>query len=368
MKRLPILTATLAAVLAAAYLWTPAGAFSVETANPETAKPTAPGETAPEESKTEAGTPDNSAPNETSPEQVTADKPTADEATDEPNADKPADGAKPASTPSESARAVELLQKSRDGLFTRRSVSANLREKVAIAGSTFQASGTYQAGLFPKLRLSYEIEVGKTTGTLLEVCDGQLLWTVQEIRAADSEEPTVKVSRTVIDEVLKANDESGIIPETNLIAGMGVGGLPALLASLERSMTFDAIKEAEHDGQPYSVIQGHWNDDFLARLGGADGKLLPAYVPDRVRIYFDQQTLFPTRILYLKKAPAEERLPYRLLLSLEFSDIVLDGPVSEEQFNYVRNKDELDVENRTSKIVKLIEAAREKAADDENTP
>ncbi len=362
MKRLPILTATLAATLAAACLWTPSGAFSVETDNPETAKPNAPGETAPEDPETAQGTPNESAPNESVSEKVAADKPAADEATDEPAA-----GATPATSPSESARAVELLQKSRDGLFTRQSVTANLREKVAIAGSTFQASGTYQAGLFPKLRLSYEIEVGKTTGTLLEVCDGQLLWTVQEIRVDGSDEPTVKVSRTVIDEVLKAYDESRDVPETILIAGLGVGGLPALLASLERSMIFDAIKEAEYDGQPYSVVQGHWNDDFLARLGGAGSKPLPEYVPDRVRIYFDQQTLFPTRILYLKKAPAEEKLPYRLLLSLEFSDIVLDGPVSEEQFRYGR-PEKVDVENRTVQLLKMIEAAKEKAATDENTP
>ncbi len=334
MKRLPIFPAALVAVLAAASWWALAGAFAVETGEPDTAKPVATGESASDPS--------------------TADETAVDSGSTEP----PADSA---------TRAVKLLQESRNGLFLRRSVNARLQEKVAIAGSTFQASGTYQAGVFPRLRLSYEVKVGKTTGTILEVCDGQLLWTVQEIRVAGSEEPTVKVSRTVIDDVLKANNESGNIPETNLIAGMGVGGLPALLASLEKSMSFDAIKLAEYDGQTYSVVQGRWNDDYLARLGGADGKPLPEFVPDRVRIYFDQQTLFPTRILYLKKAPDEEKLPYRLLLSLEFSDIVLDGPVSEEQFRYVP-PDEIDVENRTRKFVDMIEAAKETAAKADSTP
>lgn len=41
------------------------------------------------------------------------------------------------------------------------------------------------SGAFPKLRLSFDIAVGKTTGTLLEVCDGQVLWTVQEVQVAD---------------------------------------------------------------------------------------------------------------------------------------------------------------------------------------
>ncbi|MGD9857014.1 MAG: hypothetical protein AB7U20_18855 [Planctomycetaceae bacterium] len=278
------------------------------------------------------------------------DAPATEQATADPIPDDP-----PPATP---VTALELLQKSRDSLvYTRTSVNAKLREQVAIAGNSFEASGTYEAGVFPKLRLTFQTDVGKSRGALLEVCDGQLLWTVQEVQVAGNDAPSVKISRTVIADVLNAWGDNLDSPEAVLTAKLGVGGLPALLAALERSMVFDAVKLDEHRGQPFSVIQGRWNDDYLARFGGADGKPLPDYVPDRVRIYFDQQTLFPTRILYLKKARAEARLPFQLLLSLEFSDIVLDGPVNDEQFRYAP-PDEAQVENRTSKILGLIEASK----------
>lgn len=269
----------------------------------------------------------------------------------------------PADAPSSPAAlgAVELLQKARETLvYNRASVSAKIREQVSIAGRACEASGTYEAGVFPKLRVAFEMEIGNSTGTLLEVCDGQLLWNVQEIRVAGSDTPTVKISRTVIADILGAWEENLDSPQAVLTAKLGVGGLPALLAALERSMVFDGVKIDEHGGQPYSVIQGRWNDEYRARFGG-EGKSLPEFVPDRVRIYLDQQTLFPTRILYLKEAPPEARLPFQLLLSLEFSDIVLDGPVDDDRFRYVP-PDEAQVENRTSKILGLIEAAKKPAA------
>jgi len=267
-----------------------------------------------------------------------------------------------------SATAVEILRKSRDTLLLRQSVSATLQEKVAIAGSRFQASGTYAAGEFPKLRLSFQVEVGDTTGSLLQVCDGQLLWTERRIRQRNQEKPSVNASRIVIDELLSALKDRRDVPEAVLIANLGMGGLPTLLAALERSMVFDKHKVAEHDGETYSVIQGRWNDDFRARLGGAGGKPLPAHVPDHVRIYFDQQTLFPTRVLYLKERASDTQLKtHQLLLSLEFSDVVFDGPVSEEQFRYTPPGG-TQVENRTVKFIEMINAAEEQAGTAGETP
>ncbi|MBX3440063.1 MAG: hypothetical protein KF861_21410, partial [Planctomycetaceae bacterium] len=101
--------------------------------------------------------------------------------------------------------------------------------------------------------------------------------------------------------------------------------------------------------------------DYRRRLGGDNGQPLPDYVPDAVRIYFDQETQFPTRIAYLKKPSATATPPYPVLLSLEFFDVVLDGPVNEEQFRYFP-PDDAQVENRTNKILGLIEAAAKPAA------
>lgn len=264
-----------------------------------------------------------------------------------------------------SEAAIAILRKSRDALLLRHSVSAKLKENVSIGSSRFQASGTYEAAEFPKLRLNFEVNVGNTTGSLLQVCDGQLLWTVQEIAHREEEKPSLHVSRVVIDELLSALKDSKHIPEAVLIANLGMGGLPTLLASLERSMIFDAHKVIEDDGKPYTVIQGGWNEEYRARLSGGKGGPLPAHIPDRVRIYFDQQAdfPFPVRVLYLKeRATAANVKSYQLLLSLEFTDVVVDGPVSEDQFHYFPPEG-LKVENRTDKFIEMINAAKSQASE-----
>ncbi len=267
---------------------------------------------------------------------------------------------------SPSRDAITLLREARNRLFERTSVRATLQETVSMGDRKFRASGSYVAGIFPKLRLEFDVQVGQTTGKLLEVCDGTLLWTEQSLATEDGKKPTVLVSRTVIDEVLAAVSNSDDNPEALLIAGLGMGGVPALLAALERSMTFEALKTDEADGRKFSIIQGRWNTDYQTRFTVKNEKSLPSYVPDRVRIYIDDETLFPTRILYLKAVP-EHPKQYRALLSLEFSDIQLDGPVSEENFRYVPPLN-VETRDRTSEFKDLIERANQKSATQDATP
>jgi hypothetical protein len=279
---------------------------------------------------------------------------------------QPAPQSEDAAKPSESeaqgpevSAAVKLLQDARYRLlYERRSVQAKLRETVSMGPRRFRGEGTYIAGQYPRLRLELALDVGGTQGELLEVCDGTILWTVQQIAGPKSIAPEVQVARTVISDVTEALESTMDVPETFLIAGLGVGGLPALLASLERSMTFEAIRELEEDGVKFTVIQGRWSDEYLDRLtGGQEDVQLPAYMPDHVRIYFDNQTQFPTRILYLRRSEpgAKTFVP---LLSLEFSEVVLDAPVNDELFQYTPGAD-VKVRDRTGEYLKLIEQAAE---------
>lgn len=269
-------------------------------------------------------------------------------------------------SPSQAEEAARVLQDARHQLLHERlSVQANLRQTVSMGQRRFHGEGTYTAGPYLKLRLALAIDVGGTKGELLEVCDGTILWTVQQIIPAGSKTPEVQVARTVISDVTEALESTMDVPETFLIAGLGVGGLPALLASLERSMTFEAMRELEEDGQKFTVIQGRWSDEYLEKLtGGKKDTPLPAYLPDHVRIYFDTQTQFPTRILYLRRSSPEART-FVPLLSLEFSDVVLDGPVDDELFQYTPGPS-VEVRDRTGEYLKLIQGTaaeeREEAA------
>lgn len=274
--------------------------------------------------------------------------------------DSPSDPVGSAATPdtsAQSAAALTLLQEARQALFVdRSSVQAVVRETVNMGPRKFRGEGTYIAGQFPKLRLSLSLNVGGTSGKLTEVCDGTILWTVQEIDIA-GQSPDIQVARTVISDVTQASLESHTdIAETSLIAGLGVGGLPALLAALERSMTFEALREIEEEGRAFSVIQGRWSDEYLQRVtGGADDTQLPPYMPDHVRIYFDKATKFPTRILYLRRTEPGSRT-FSALLSLEFADVILDAPVSEEQFQY-SPPSTVKVRDRTAEFLKMIRDA-----------
>jgi hypothetical protein len=268
--------------------------------------------------------------------------------------------ANPDGRAAEAEAALKALQDARYRLvYDRRSVQATLRETVSMGPRSFRGDGNYTAGPYPKLRLELSLEVGGTQGQLLEVCDGTILWTVQQIGTQSDVAPEVQVARTVISDVTEALESTMDVPETFLIAGLGVGGLPALLASLERSMTFEAMRELEEEGRKFTVIQGRWSDEYLERLtGGQEDIQLPAYMPDHVRIYFDTQTQFPTRILYLRRSEpgATTFVP---LLSFEFSDVVLDGPVDDSLFQYTPGPD-VKVRDRTGEYLKLINETAEK--------
>lgn len=268
------------------------------------------------------------------------------------------------------AEARRLLTEARDRLFQYSSVQARISEQVSFPGRKFNAEGTYIAGPFPALRLEFEVRVGSTTGTLLQVCDGQILRTRREIGQAgaapnanaldEAARSTIRVTRRDIQQILRATQHRQQVPEAVLAAELGLGGLPALLAAIEKSMTFDAIRTEDFEGRKYRVIQGKWSDEFAATLQqqlrtGVPG--MEQFIPDRVRIYLDDENLFPGRILYLKESSDDgERRTYRPLLSLEFQDVVINAPVDPDTFRYQAppGVDEVD---ETKEYLKLIEGA-----------
>lgn len=264
-----------------------------------------------------------------------------------------------------SEEATALIQDARDRLYAHRSVKANLVEKVQFGDRRFTAEGRYVTGPFPTLRLEYRVTLGATEGTLLEVCDGQVLRTRKEIRnlsaagGSQATSPQVQIARKDVRQILQAAGVQGTPPDAVLRAELGLGGVPTLLASLERTMLFDAQREEDYQGRPYVVIQGRWKDEalqkFRSQLQGRTQSLV-AFIPDRIRVYFDRETLFPMRFLYLKQVSEQPR-SYRPMLTLEFSDVELNQDVNPDEFSYFPPKgvDEVD---ETSNYLKMIEAAR----------
>ncbi|MCH9656743.1 MAG: hypothetical protein K0U86_17010 [Planctomycetes bacterium] len=229
------------------------------------------------------------------------------------------------------AQATSLLKKSREKLLSYSSIRAQITETVQIGPKPFVISGSYLQGNNLKLRLEFQVQShkknGKPVGTLVEICDGQVLWTEHTIKG------TSRVTRRDVQAILKHAELNPNSRPNMLVAELGLGGLPGLLAAIQKNMTFQSVAEKTVNGKTLTVLNGSWSDQFLAQWNGGNANAavqLPPYVPDAIRIYLDPQTLFPRRIVYLKK----NNNTLESIVTLNFSKVTLNAPINKAEFAY----------------------------------
>ena len=183
-----------------------------------------------------------------------------------------------------------------------RSIKSRIVERVSIGGRRFRLEGTYVQSTDLRLKLDFKLQSEAAEqgleGSFLEVCDGTILWTRHNVGGQ------TRVTRRNVRQILEAS-KNGL--QTNLLAvELGLGGLPALLASLERSMKFEAITQEEVNRKKFTVITGTWNDAMKETLKSSTGNRPSSHIPDSVRIYFEPVVLFPPHRLS-EKAKGERR-------------------------------------------------------------
>lgn len=239
--------------------------------------------------------------------------------------------------------AVKLLQDARTRLFNHESVQAELVQKVVLGGYRFSASGRYLSGRDFRTRLEFSAQLGEMEASYLEVCDGQILHTRRQINRLASRAneqpstPEIELTRRDIQKILSEVQLFLDQPPAVRAAEIGIGGLPAILASLERTMIFVSLTEASLEGNPVLVIEGRWNPDERDRIMTGLGQMaaqINQFMPERVRVAFDQDTLFPRRIQYLQRASSESSV-YNALLTVEFANVRLNQPIPIQQFRYL---------------------------------
>ena len=267
----------------------------------------------------------------------------------------PDDDAKKAAAPAEPRSAAEELKHSREQIQKCSSISARIVERIEILEKGYKAEGRYlQTALKANdwhMRLELTVKIGKSEGALLEVCDGEVLWTRIEIdQGAKQDKRTPKeltLIRRNISEIMSAARRLGDanIEKHNIIA-LGLGGLPALIAAIEQDMKFDEMEEGTLRERPVLVIHGTWSDAYAQRLrdpqqqgqpGQRASSLLPVFVPDAVRIYIDRETGFPLRIMYLKNLIGRgtvDKPIQKPMVTLDFLDVVLNQPINNQDFDY----------------------------------
>jgi outer membrane lipoprotein-sorting protein len=251
--------------------------------------------------------------------------------------------------------AAELLERVRQELPKHLTIQADLTQQVSIGDQQFKTAGHYvQAG--NKLAIRYTVNPDQGAhGEMLEVCDGKELWTL--LTLSDSK----RVTRRNVQQILAAAAAASKrdVPEAALNVEMGLGGITALLASLDRMMVFDVMKEEEIDGQKRTVIQGHWKKDLAQRFPKDKDDLLPPFVPDLVRVYINSRTLFPEKLLYLKKQATKKT--FKPLVSLEFRNAEFDRAVDEEMFVF-RVPDNIVPEDVTKVFIDRLSGPAEGAS------
>jgi hypothetical protein len=243
---------------------------------------------------------------------------------------------------------ADEMKRVRERLLRYATIQARIVETVAVFERSYKAEGRYlQTGLRANdwhMRLELVLKVGDSEGSLLEVCDGDVLWTSSQLDAGrksakksekDKKEHTI--TRRNVTRILAAARNVSEQAETGLIRELGLGGLPALLASIEREMTLGDVKEETLRDRPVLVIQATWTDEFLEKMRNPHAPrdsavLLPPFVPDAARIHIDRETGFPLRITYLKKIP--NRDVQRASVVLDFLDVELDQPIDKREFAY----------------------------------
>lgn len=225
--------------------------------------------------------------------------------------------------------AQPFFDKAVAAIQARKSIQATLVEQVFIGDHPMRMTGHYFSR-GDQIRLELQVRLGgNSRGSLLEVCDGDILWNLTEI--AGNKQVTLRNLKQI--QAAMAEQPVATTWKTEL----GLGGIPGLMNSLERTMQFQEAREKGEGASRTVVLLGKWNKETAAKWQRPNDKELPPYIPDQLRIYFDPETLFPHRLIYLKRD--SEKKIYRSLVRLDFQDVQLDGEVDEALFQFTPPED-----------------------------
>ncbi len=256
-----------------------------------------------------------------------------------------ADPAKPRAAATEPKASSEsptaLLRQAITTLVSHESVAAKIRQRLHLFDIDSVGSGIYLQGpaRLHLRRIELKLQVEDTITVWQQVCDGDHLWTFEQLPEPD-EPDRVQVSLTRVDakKVRAALKQAEAKSSGVGLQSAPLGGLPQLLESLGASFEFYDAQPARLGSMPAIALHGRWNAEFLDRLlpgqseaiaaGNPDMTKLRPECPDEVVIYLGREDLFPYRIAYTR---SETETP---LLTVELFEVRINGPLDPQQFIY----------------------------------
>jgi hypothetical protein len=250
-----------------------------------------------------------------------------------------------------------LVRRAAERLAAFETIRAKLRMKVRLFDRELVGTGRYVQGPRETHLLRYELSLqsGKETSGVLQVCDGTDLW-IRDYSPGRNALRKVDVAKA-----LAAGQGSGAPHDTaamQVVAGEaaipGIGGLPRLVETLERTVEFSSARPVEISGVPMIEVSGRWSSEFLKWLSAPPDKQdkpsdnsppeladLPQHMPDAVAIYLARDDLFPYRIEY--RRTTHERPHFwslhrsettSTILELQWHDVSFNSAVDRAEFTY----------------------------------
>jgi len=260
----------------------------------------------------------------------------------------------PARQANTSEAATAYVAEAHRSLANRRSIQAAISQVVAINGTKLELKGRYvNSGLKLRLELATRLP-GGSEGRLLEVCDGNVLWSQMDLI------DTHRVTRRDVRQILAAVSAGSANPQAILTAELGLGGIPGLLAGLQQDVDFQELSELPEEDVTRVLVRGVWKPAFLQKIGA--GRELPPYIPEQIQIVFHPTTLVPEEIRYLK---AVKEGGTQTLVVLKFHEVLLDEAVHDQLFLFMPPED-IVPEDVTRQYVEQISKSKEAPAT--NTP
>jgi outer membrane lipoprotein-sorting protein len=279
----------------------------------------------------------------------------------------------PAEVPTEAERLIDLAIKRIAGL---KSVSADLVQSVQMLKQKFEIKGRYLKAPTSRTYLKLTVSgLPDSTGTLLQVCDGETLWDYQQILELQNYR---KFSVKPIFERLNSPD---IDPKTRdqVMNQMGFAGPEALLVGLRKSIKFDQKEEATLDGKPVWVLRGTWRN--RTGLVGPDQRPLPptgplpAFVPSLATLHLGKEDGWPYKIILVGKVPTILQVTRRVgvdgrpidskssiekidpsIIQLVYSNVQINASIRPEEFAF-QAPPNATVEDNTENIIKGLDQA-----------
>ncbi len=283
---------------------------------------------------------------------------------------------KPAEPPTE----AELLIDAAVGkLRELKSVAADLEQNVEMLSQKFSLKGRYLKA--PDHRVYLRLAVSglpESTGTMLQICDGETLWDYQQVL---ENQRYVKTSIKPILERLNSPDLDPRIRDRATVE-MGFAGPEALLVGLRRVIKFEQKETGALDGRKVLILRGTWanrqglvlpNNQPVPPTGA-----LPFYVPSDATLYLGADDSWPYKLVMIGRPPtdlidtrmrgADNRVSgsKRLLekpnpsrIELVYTNVKLNPTIKLDEFAFTAPP-QAQVEDTTEMLVKSLDAAIER--------